>query len=111
MSGVISTSLGNPARAIMAVASPVHVWAEVAEKYALPYPPAAKTYIISRKEFKNFNKMYLEYVKFWKGAGIQLDTMSYLSKEHIYRVLSPKSMECSIFQTHCDYTSTFSIFH
>jgi hypothetical protein len=36
MYGMIATSLGNPARAIMAVASPVHVWAEVAEKYDLP---------------------------------------------------------------------------
>ena len=30
------TSKGRPARATMALPSPVHVWAEVAEKYALP---------------------------------------------------------------------------
>ena len=36
------TCSGRPARATMALPSPVQVCAEVAEKYALPYPPVAR---------------------------------------------------------------------
>jgi hypothetical protein len=43
------SSFCSPARETIAVPSPVHACADVAEKYARPYPPVASTVFFARK--------------------------------------------------------------